>query len=98
MELTVMVALLDEAERQHASPTSRPVASLVALARAPRELLAARPRPGTMPLTPLRLEVLVSGVWRLEQLDGVASRVVQQDLLATEPRHDVVAELHPCLT
>jgi hypothetical protein len=35
MELTVMVALLDEAERQHASPTSRTVASLVELATGP---------------------------------------------------------------
>jgi DNA-binding NarL/FixJ family response regulator len=34
---------------------------------------------------------------RLEQLDGVAGGVVQQDLLATEPGHDVVAEVCACL-
>ena len=38
-----------------------------------------------------------SGAWRLEQLDGVAGGVIQQNLLATKPGHDVVAELHPCL-
>jgi transposase-like protein len=38
-----------------------------------------------------------SGAWRLEQLDGVAGGIIQQNLLATKPGHDVVAELHPCL-
>ena len=38
-----------------------------------------------------------SGAWRLKQLDGVASRIIQQDLLATKPAHDVVAELRPRL-
>jgi hypothetical protein len=33
-----------------------------------------------------------SGRRRLEQLDGIASRVIQQDLPATKPAHDVVAE------
>jgi hypothetical protein len=39
--------------------------------------------------------LLVPGGWRLEQLDGVAGGVIQQDLLATKPGHDVVAELRP---
>jgi len=37
--------------------------------------------------------LLIPGGWRLEQLDGVTGGVLQQDLLATKPGHDVVAEL-----
>ena len=36
-----------------------------------------------------------SRAWGFEKFDGVASGVVEQDLLAAEPTHDVVAEVCP---
>ena len=36
-----------------------------------------------------------SRAWGFEKFDGVAGGVVEQDLLAAEPTHDVVAEVCP---
>jgi hypothetical protein len=63
-------------------------------------------RPGRFALSgSLRRLIASSAVYEsgfrdagLEQLDGIAGRILQQDLLAANPLNDVVAEMNPSVS